>query len=327
MFVFFASIYFVCFVAFVCFLIKFVKTKKAGMDVSDIKKRFMVSILALIVSACLVGITSPYSDKKNVDNIDNGNISAEDSSDSNDKVDIEKIKKELKEKYDISEPNSFVQGDVTGKWRIVKVANSTPPEEYAVDYARAYIENTDTTVHYIVNFTLKTTSQITVTFGTISVITTEYVDKEEHNAKIIGEGMLLGEEYYKLENGEKITAEADPNAGTVDDNTLITSVKNAISGAIGKDEEIVDVTFDGKNLYVLVDVSKADTSRLTTKEIAESRISSITDSVLNLGDEYLNTWETITIDFGDEGKVIFNKKDAKNQGLGRYFDIPTGILD
>ena len=326
MFIFFASIYFVSFVAFVFLLIKFIKAKKSGLNISDTKKKFCIVSVVFLISMILVIITSPDYDQKNSVNTKDNNFT-EESDGSNDKEGIKKIKKELKEKYDISEPSSFVQGDVTGKWRVLVVANSTPPSEYAVDYARAYIENTDTTIHYIINFSLKTTSQIQISFGIVSVKTTEYVDKEEHNAKIIGEGMLLGEDYYKLETGEKITVEADPNAGTVDGETLITAVKDTISGAIGKNEKIVDVTFDGKDLCIIVDVSNSDTSQLTAKEIAESRISSITQKILDLGDKYQNTSETITLDFGSEGKVTFNKKDIKNQGLGKYFDVPAGVLD
>ena len=105
----------------------------------------------------------------------------------------EALKTELKEKYDITEPGSFVRGDATGKWRIVKVANSTPPTEYAVNYAKAYMNDGD--IHYVVNFSLNTTTMFNrYSNGTTSVIeakTTEYVDKEEHDASIIGEGLLL----------------------------------------------------------------------------------------------------------------------------------------
>lgn len=63
------------------------------------------------------------------------------------------LKVELKDKYDVGEPAPFVKGDKTGKWRIVKVATSIPTSDYAVEYAKAYM--TDTDIHYIVNFTLK----------------------------------------------------------------------------------------------------------------------------------------------------------------------------
>ena len=238
---------------------------------------------------------------------------------------LDALKAELKEKYDVSEPSPFVRGDTTGKWRIVKVANATPPSDYAVDYARAYMQDGD--VHYIVNFSLKTTSQFTQTFGKLAVKTTEYVDKEEHDASIIGEGMLLTEHYYDMETGEEVTTEGNESAGTVEKDELISAVNEAIDGAIGEGEKISDVSFDGDTLTVKVDMSGADTSHLSAELIAESRVSSITDDILKLDDKYYNTWNKITVDFGDIGSISFGKNEVKDQGLGRYFEVPIGCFE
>ena len=163
----------------------------------------------------------------------------------------EALKTELKEKYDITEPGSFVRGDATGKWRIVKVANSTPPTEYAVNYAKAYMNDGD--IHYVVNFSLNTTTMFNrYSNGTTSVIeakTTEYVDKEEHDASIIGEGLLLTDNYYDIATGEQITNEGSEEAGTVDADTLVAAVEEAIEGQVGEGEEITGVDFDGRVYY------------------------------------------------------------------------------
>ena len=235
------------------------------------------------------------------------------------------LKQVLKDKYDVSEPSSFVRGDSTGKWRIVKVANGTPPTEYAIDYAKAYMTEGD--VHYIVNFSLKTTTQLRLQLGKLSLKTTEYVDKEEHDASIIGEGMVLVEKYYDMETGEEVSTEGDASAGTVDANELIKAVKEAIDGQIGEGEKIADVSFDGEELIVKVDLSGADTSRLSPELLAESRTSSITDGILQLEDKYYNTWNKITVDFGSVGSISFNKNEVKDQGLGRYFEVPVGYFE
>jgi hypothetical protein len=61
-------------------------------------------------------------------------------------------------------------------------------------------------------------------------------------------------------------------------------------------------------------------------DIAEIRISSITDSILDIDDAYYNTWETITLDYGFQGKAVFDKSMVVDQGLGKYFDYPIGII-
>ena len=240
----------------------------------------------------------------------------------------EALKTELKEKYDITEPGSFVRGDATGKWRIVKVANSTPPTEYAVNYAKAYMNDGD--IHYVVNFSLNTTTMFNrYSNGTTSVIeakTTEYVDKEEHDASIIGEGLLLTDNYYDIATGEQITNEGSEEAGTVDADTLVAAVEEAIEGQVGEGEEITGVDFDGSNLTVHVDMSGTDTSIFSAHDIALSRISSITDQILALDDEYYNTWETVTVDFGDVGKAGLDKSIVKDQGFGEFFDFTDDYL-
>lgn len=235
------------------------------------------------------------------------------------------LKKELDEKYGVTEPTSFVRGDNTGKWRKVVVYNGTPTEDYAVDYAKAYMNDGD--IHYIINLGLKTTTMLrTSSLGILDTKTTEYVDKEEHDASIIGEGLLLSEKSFNMETGEEFSSESDANAGTVSDEELIAKVKEVIAGQVGEGEVITDVAFDGSNLTVYVDMSGADTKMFSARDISLSRISSITDQILDLDDSYTNTWETITVDFGEVGKAELNKGMIKNGGLGKYFEFSDDIL-
>ena len=236
----------------------------------------------------------------------------------------EQLRATLREKYDVGTPQTFALGDNTGKWRVGMVANGTPPADYAVEYAKAYMLDGD--IHYLINYSLKTTTMFRQTLGIVEAKTTEYVDKEEQDASVIGEGLLLDDAFYDVETGEKITADADPNAGTVDGAELISAVKEAISGSVASDEKITDVTFDGSNLTVFIDLSGAEIQFGTIDDLAEIRISSITDSILDLDDSYYNTWETITLDYGPQGKGVFDKSMVVDQGLGRYFDYPIDVL-
>lgn len=261
--------------------------------------------------------------KNNVQNMKNGKNKKE-VQESNKLSDNDRLKSELKEKYEIGIPSEFANGDKTGKWRIVKIANSAQPSDYAVTYAQAYMKDGD--IHYIVNFSLKTTTMLRLLNGIIDVKTTEYVKKEELDATIIGKGKLYKEQHFYVDTGKEITIETDTNAGIVTKDDLISKVKEVIAGSIGSGEKITNVNFEGKNLTVTVDLSGTDTKLVTSKDIAWVRISSITDSILELDDQYYNTWNSITIDFGKEGKAVLDKGMIKNQGYGKFFDFPNDIL-
>lgn len=316
-------------IAFIVFLVMFIKAKKKGDDFSKFKKFMFIAGGVCVFSfiAMIVVAPDPEESENKVVNEDSNDKKADSKDDfSDDEVDeIEALKKRLKDDYDVSEPQKFAKGDKAGTWRIVKVANGTPVSEYAVDYAKAYMKLGE--IHYIVNFSLKTTTKLQLTLNVLEVVTTEYVDKEEHDASIIGGGMLYSEEYFDMDSGEKFTADADPNAGKVDGDEFVTVIKETIADTVGEGEEITDVTFDGSNLTVVVDISNAVIRIGTVKDIAELCISSITDAILGLDDAFYNTWETITIDFGSVGKATLDKSMVVNQGYGRFFDFEPGILN
>lgn len=101
---------------------------------------------------------------------------------------------------------------------------------------------------------------------------------------------------------------------------FVEDMKTAISGAIDSDNEVIaDVALNDKDLCVTVDLSKANPEPLTMEDLAISRTSSITDAILELTD-YDSQWNTITVDFGDVGKVVCDKDSIKeNEAGGRYF--------
>lgn len=229
----------------------------------------------------------------------------------------EVLRAELKEKYDIIKP-SEVRGDKTGKWRLNIIAITTAPNEFAVDYANAYMSEGD--VHFIINKHYKTTTKLRLQTGILEVKTTEYVDKEERDARTLGNGYDLGEQYFDMATGKEIKAEVNENAGTVEAEELIEAVKEVADGGIGEGESITGIEFDGSDLRIIVDLSEADKT-FPVEDLALSRISSITDEVLSLEDKYYNTWETVTVDFGPVGKATLDKSIVKDQGAGKFFDF------
>lgn len=111
------------------------------------------------------------------------------------------------------------------------------------------------------------------------------------------------------------------------DDSFIQEIRSSISGSIGEGESITDVSLSDGNVCVVVDLSGTDTSLLSIEDIAVSRASSITDAFLDISD-CDNLWDSITVDFGDVGKITMNKKDVEtNEYGGRYFDESQFVLE
>lgn len=95
-----------------------------------------------------------------------------------------------------------VRNDKTGNWKISKVTTN----EDILEYAKSYYYNnfdTDKEMHVIINFTLNTTTKISKLFDNVITVTThEYVDNEEHDANKLFSGMVLGEYWIYLDNGD-----------------------------------------------------------------------------------------------------------------------------
>lgn len=115
---------------------------------------------------------------------------------------------------------------------------------------------------------------------------------------------------------EETTADSD-----ISPESFVSTVEEAIQGAVGSDEYITDVALTGGTLTVSVDLSKADTTILPLEDLAVSRASSITDDFLEL-EEYDDLWNKIVIDFGDIGSVSRTSNDIIENEYGmRYFEI------
>lgn len=123
-------------------------------------------------------------------------------------------------------------------------------------------------------------------------------------------------------SGEATTEDETSNSSSQDP---ISEVKSAAENGIGEDESITDVTLENSVLTISVDLSGADTSLLSLDDIAYTRVGSITDEVLDLDDVY-DLWNTIILDFGPEGIATFDKSDAEDGPVGRYFDYQDDVL-
>lgn len=102
---------------------------------------------------------------------------------------------------DISFVVTHVPNDVTGNWRIASIAENIEMQDYALDYYKEYFKSDDE-IHAIVNFNYKTTTKISVMGNLLDVSVYEYVDKEEHDAKLLFSGMLLKEYHVNKDTGE-----------------------------------------------------------------------------------------------------------------------------
>lgn len=100
-----------------------------------------------------------------------------------------------------SKPSS-VRNDKTGNWKISTVATTDDILEYINSYYKVNFSN-NKEIHGIVNFTLNTTTKISQLFDNVVAVTIhEYVDKEEHDANKLFSGMVLGEYWIYLDNGD-----------------------------------------------------------------------------------------------------------------------------
>lgn len=222
-----------------------------------------------------------------------------------------------------------VRNDVTGNWRIATIAESIETQNYALDYYNKYFEG-DEEIHAIVNFTYNTTSKISVMGNLLDVTIYEYVDKEEHDAKLLFSGMVLDEYFIDIDSGEILNAQETTSTKEVSPDSFVADVKEVIQDAISsKTESIQDVVLKDGDLCVTVDLSNANPEPLTIGDLAWSRAISITEAILNIPtyEAYEDLWNTISVDFGtDIGKVTCGKDDVETNGFGRYFP-PEGNFD
>nr|DAS84016.1 MAG TPA: Lysis protein [Caudoviricetes sp.] len=236
-------------------------------------------------------------------------------------------KEEMKKDYKLSDPMS-INGDTTGKWKLNRMTGATNPIDFAFDYYKNFMEPDE--IHYIINFSTKTTTIIQNVAGMLYVRVLEHVDKEEITAKTIGSGTLLQEKYFNAETGEPYEASASSDVAPVSSDELVAKVTEMLPDHITPGAELKSVTMgEDKNLTIVVDLTRAGENakiELPKDIIAETSVSDITDPILDLGDEYFNAWDTITLDFGEYGHATFGKSDVAANAVGKYFSYEGDIL-
>lgn len=174
-----------------------------------IVKLLIVGIGLFIGSAIIAGIIGGSTSDEGKEEVNKESVPETDKKEKSEKSKEEPIK-EVEEEYswddvkekdrivgksdkDFSEvtkskPND-VRNDTTGKWRILKISENIDIEEYALSYADLHMK--DDEVHFIVNFNYHTTTWLNKIDGLLFVDIREYVKKEEHDAKKLGNGMVL----------------------------------------------------------------------------------------------------------------------------------------
>ncbi len=102
----------------------------------------------------------------------------------------------------ISPKATTVRNDVTGNWRYSGFSESgIDISEYALSYYNEYFESDDE-IHAVINFANKTTTRISCSGGMLFVTVLEYVDGEEHNAKLMFSGEVLQDFIVYTDNGD-----------------------------------------------------------------------------------------------------------------------------
>lgn len=102
---------------------------------------------------------------------------------------------------DKSKPSDVIN-DTTGNWKLSKIATTDNILEYVSSYYKANFSN-DKEIHGIINFKLKTTTKVSkLSHNILAVTIHQYVDKEEDDAKKLFTGMVLGEYWIYLDNGD-----------------------------------------------------------------------------------------------------------------------------
>ena len=123
-----------------------------------------------------------------------------------------------------------------------------------------------------------------------------------------------------LAQGEEIDADLF-NALTLskEQNGFVNAVEDASEGSLGTGEKLESITLYNNDLCLAVDLGDISTSALPAEELAYSRVSSLTDAILEL-EKYEHLWNTISVDFGNLGEVVNGKDNIQDDGYGKYFD-------
>ena len=182
-----------------------------------------------------------------------------------------------------------VRNDITGNWRIASIASSKNITDYVIDYYNTLFSSNEE-IHAIVNFSLNTSSSISVLYdGMLDVVIHEYIDGEEHDANVLFGGMLLKEYWINTKSGEidEIPIPIHPDLDTLaseNEQILSTelpeteSIDNSLSSpAISTEENSTDINVP------------ANTTAENSNQTADNSISAENESNYNMPESQVLT--------------------------------------
>ena len=118
------------------------------------------------------------------------------------------------------------------------------------------------------------------------------------------------------------TAEATETASNVD---IVSKAKEILPDVLTPGIEISSVELKDRDLRITANLNNYS-GQFALEAVAEAGVTEISDALLSLDDEYYEVWDTMTIDFGDQGHVTFDKSTIKDDGAGKYFSYDGSIL-
>lgn len=172
------------------------------------KKWWFWLIVAIVLIGLIAGAGQSDKDKgtqnpevgtqTTINNTQNSTVEQDSIATENDK---ELLKNAVKEKYGLVFFGN-VRNDVTGNWRLAEYSASDSQEHLAIEYYKAFFED-DKEIHAVINMTNKTTARLSlIDSNTIDVTIHEYIENEEHDAKELFGGMVLGDFWVKIDTGD-----------------------------------------------------------------------------------------------------------------------------
>lgn len=94
-----------------------------------------------------------------------------------------------------------VNNDVTGNWRLAVISEDVEIQDYIFSYYQEYIESEDE-IHGIVNLGRNVTTRINMIGGWLMVSEYDYVEGEEHDAKLLYSGTPIQSYIVYTDNGD-----------------------------------------------------------------------------------------------------------------------------
>ena len=94
-----------------------------------------------------------------------------------------------------------VNNDVTGNWRLAVISEDVEIQDYIFSYYQEYIKSEDE-IHGIVNLGRNVTARINMIGGWLMVSEYDYVEGEEHDAKLLYSGTPIQSYIVYTDNGD-----------------------------------------------------------------------------------------------------------------------------